>query len=442
MANKPPIETKKHVVRKQKEEKQAKIAITVSAVILAVVVGLLGYVLINNYIVKPNIVVAKVGDTEIKADEFQSSTSYARMNMLSTANQYVNYFGDMGKQYALPMLIELNQTEQFGRNILDEMIDDVFVKEEADKRGITVSDEEVQKAIQEQYGYYPQGTNTPSPTSEPVYTPTWSASQLELINPTNTPEATEEPEEVIEDETDLPVDEENVETDATDEDVEVSPTAIPTEAPTATPYTEKLYKENVKEYQDALTPYGINKKDLERFTYNSLLRNKLIEDMTKDMQPVEEQVWVRHILVATEELANEVIKKSEDGEEWNVLASEYSTDESNKDNGGDLGWIGRSDSYDADFLNGAFKLTKEGEISQPVSSQFGYHIIQLVARETNPVNETKFNQLKQTFFNDWLEVTRDLRDAVVIYDEKLVKVIPTTPAVPSSLMEYVTTSGS
>ena len=124
------------------------------------------------------------------------------------------------------------------------------------------------------------------------------------------------------------------------------------------------------------------------------------------------------------------------------MASEYSTDEANKDNGGDLGWIGRSDNYDADFLNGAFKLVKEGEISQPVSSQFGYHIIQLVARETNPVNETKFNQLKQNFFNDWLEVTRDFREDIVIYDEALVKVIPTTPAVPSSLMEFVTTSNS
>ncbi|MBP7213983.1 MAG: peptidylprolyl isomerase [Anaerolineaceae bacterium] len=442
MANQPPIETKKHVARKQKEEKQTKIAITVSAVILAVVVGLLGYVLINNYIVRPNIVVAKVGETEIKAGEYQSSTSYARMNMLSTANQYVNIFGEMGKQYALPMLVQLNQTEQFGRNILDEMIDDVLVKEEAEKRGITVSNEEIQKAMQEQYSYYPEGTNTPSPTSEPVYTPTWSASQLELINPTNTPEATEEPEEGIEDETDLPVDEENVDADDTDEEVEVSPTEVPTEAPTATPYTESLYKENVKEYQDALSPYGIDKKDLERFTRNSLLRTKLIEDMTKDMQPVEEQVWVRHILVATEDLAKEVIEKSGEGEDWNVLASEYSTDEANKDNGGDLGWIGRSDSYDADFLNGAFKLTKEGEISEPVSSQFGYHIIQLVARATNPVNDTKFNQMKQDFFSDWLEVTRDFREDIVINDVALVKVIPTTPAVPSSLMEYVTSSNS
>lgn len=440
MAKQPRIETKKHTIRKQKEEKQAKIAITVTVAILAVVAVLLAYVVIDNYVIKPNIVVARVGETEIRAGQFKSSTSYARMNMLSTANQYVNYFGDMGKQYALPMLIELNQTEQFGRNILDEMIDDVLIREEADKRGITVSDEEVQKNMQEQFGFFPQGTNTPAPSSEPVYTPTWSASQLNLIGPTNTPEPTEEVEEAVDDTVDTPQDE--TEPDPDEEEVELSPTAVPTEAPTPTPFTERLYKQEVKEYQDALTPYGISKKDLERFTYNSLVRSKLLADMTKDMKPEEEQVWVRHILVETEDLAKEVIAKFEEGEDWKVLASEYSTDGSNKDNGGDLGWIGRSDSYDKDFLNGAFKLSKEGEISQPVSSQFGYHIIQLVAKATNPVSDSKFNQLKQNFFNDWLEVTRDFREDIVIYDEQLIKVVPSTPSVPQSLMEYVTSSSS
>lgn len=440
MAKQPRIETKKHTIRKQKEEKQAKIAITVTVAILAVVAVLLAYVVIDNFVIKPNIVVARVGETEIRAGQFKSSTSYARMNMLSTANQYVNYFGDMGKQYALPMLIELNQTEQFGRNILDEMIDDVLIREEADKRGITVSDEEVQKNMQEQFGFFPQGTNTPAPTSEPVYTPTWSASQLKLIGPTNTPEPTEEVEEAVDDTVDTPQDE--TEPDPDEEEVELSPTAVPTEAPTPTPFTERLYKQEVKEYQDALTPYGISKKDLERFTYNSLVRSKLLADMTKDMKPEEEQVWVRHILVETEDLAKEVIAKFEEGEDWKVLASEYSTDGSNKDNGGDLGWIGRSDSYDKDFLNGAFKLSKEGEISQPVSSQFGYHIIQLVAKATNPVSDSKFNQLKQNFFNDWLEVTRDFREDIVIYDEQLIKVVPSTPSVPKSLMEYVTSSSS
>ena len=91
-----------------------------------------------------------------------------------------------------------------------------------------------------------------------------------------------------------------------------------------------------------------------------------------------------------------------------------STDESNKNNGGDLGWIGPDDSYDADFLAGAFALNDDGQISDPVKSQFGWHLIQLVTKATNPVSSSKFAQMKQNFFSDWLEEIRTSRDDIVI----------------------------
>jgi hypothetical protein len=89
--------TKKHLARKQQEEKQVKTAVTVTIVVLAVVAVLLGYVLVDRYIIKPTFTVARVGESEIKAGEFRSSTTYSRMNMLNQATQYVNYFGESGK---------------------------------------------------------------------------------------------------------------------------------------------------------------------------------------------------------------------------------------------------------------------------------------------------------------------------------------------------------
>jgi parvulin-like peptidyl-prolyl isomerase len=73
---------------------------------------------------------------------------------------------------------------------------------------------------------------------------------------------------------------------------------------------------------------------------NTLLRQKLQDEITADATPSEEQVWAQHILLATEEEANAVLDRLNAGEDWNELAAELSTDTSNKDNGGDLGWFG------------------------------------------------------------------------------------------------------
>jgi len=442
--HKPQKVTKKHLARKQQEEKQVKTAVTVTIVILAVVAILLGYVLVDRYIIKPNITVARVGETEIKAGEFKTSTTYSRLNMLNQATQYVNYFGETGKQYALSLILQIKDPTVVGENVLNQLIDEVLIREEAAKRNITVSDEELEREMREQFRFYPEGTYTPTITTTPVYTPTWSAAQFALIDPTDTPEPsatpTETPEGWVPTATELP---EGFPTEVPatatlqpTDGPEPTATAVPTDLPTPTPFTERLYNKEVKTYIDSLAIYSITKNDVERILYNGLLRDKLLADVTKDLQPNEEQVWVRHILVDSEEAANEVKAKLDSGEDWLALAIEYSTDESNKNNGGDLGWIGRDDSYDADFLAGAFALNEDGQISDPVQSQFGWHLIQLVTKATNPVSSSKFAQIKQNFFNNWLEELRTSRDDIVIEDN-WTEFAPETPAVPDELYNYV-----
>lgn len=436
--------TKKHLARKQQEEKQVKTAVTVTIVILAVVVVLLGYVLVDRFIIQPNVTVAKVGDTDIKAGEFRSSTIYARVNMLNQATQYVNYLGETGKQYALSLLLQMQDPTVIGESVLNQLVDEVIIREEAAKRNIIVTEEDVEREMREQFRFFPEGTYTPTITTTPVYTPTWSAAQFALIGPTDTPvpsaTPTETPEGWVPTATEVP---EGFPTEipatATVEPTvgpDPTATAIPTEIPTPTPFTERLYKKEVSDYVDSLSVYGINKSDIEQILYNSLLRDKLIEDVTKDLEPFEEQVWVRHILVDSEEVATEVLARLDAGDNWSDIAVEFSTDESNKNNGGDLGWIGPDDSYDADFLAAAFDLNDEGQISEPVSTQFGWHIIQLVTKANNPVNSSKFNQIKQNYFTSWLEDIRTSRDDIQI-ESVWTEYAPETPVVPEDLYNYV-----
>jgi peptidyl-prolyl cis-trans isomerase C len=136
-----------------------------------------------------------------------------------------------------------------------------------------------------------------------------------------------------------------------------------------------------------------------------LLREKLMDEITKDTPHSEEQVWARHILVESETQAKAVETLLKQGIDFAELAKKYSKDTGSGANGGDLGWFGKGQMV-PEFENSVFSL-KIGEISQPTKSQFGYHIIQLLGRETRPLDSSQYQQKKQTEFNDWLTALRE-----------------------------------
>ena len=93
--------------------------------------------------------------------------------------------------------------------------------------------------------------------------------------------------------------------------------------------------------------------------------------MAKEERKVK-KVQARHILVGTKELAEEIKKKIDEGEEFSKLAEEFSECPSKK-RGGDLGWFGKG-AMVRPFEVAAFSAN-EGEVVGPVKTEFGYHII-------------------------------------------------------------------
>ncbi|MFN0191923.1 MAG: peptidylprolyl isomerase [Aestuariivirga sp.] len=134
-----------------------------------------------------------------------------------------------------------------------------------------------------------------------------------------------------------------------------------------------------------------------------------------------ERVRARHILVATEKEAESIAAKLKAGEKFEDLAKQYSLDGS-KDFGGDLGYFTAPEMV-AEFSKATFAL-KVGEMTAPVKTDFGWHIIKLEDRKMGAAQP--FDQVKPAIRNVLLrkkvqEVINDLRKTakVEILDEDL-----------------------
>ena len=113
------------------------------------------------------------------------------------------------------------------------------------------------------------------------------------------------------------------------------------------------------------------------------------DDQVK-MMKTEDEVQARHILVGSEEQAKDIADKIAKGGDFAALAKENSVDAGSKENGGMLGFFGKGQMV-PQFEQAAFALEK-GQVSKPVQSQFGWHIIKVEDKRQKP--PPTFDQVK------------------------------------------------
>lgn len=114
------------------------------------------------------------------------------------------------------------------------------------------------------------------------------------------------------------------------------------------------------------------------------------DEQIKQVKPVDE-VRARHILVEKEEDAKAIHKRVKAGEDFAKIAQEASKDPGSGKEGGDLGFFTKERMV-PEFGEAAFAL-KPGEISEPVKSQFGWHVIKLEEKRVKPL--PTFDQVKE-----------------------------------------------
>lgn len=156
-----------------------------------------------------------------------------------------------------------------------------------------------------------------------------------------------------------------------------------------------------EKFQEQLKAQGITEDFFKDFLTKQELVKEYQKHMTDELKISEEEAKkiydedkskyfvadADHILVKTEKEAKEIKKQLDDGADFNELAKEKSTDPTAKDNGGKLGEFS-SGQMVKEFEEAIVKM-KDGEISEPVKTQFGYHIIKL-----NSLKNKSFDMVK------------------------------------------------
>lgn len=419
------IISKKEKTHLEKDQSMRRFILIGVIIVAALILGTIIFGLVDTYILRQNQAVARVNSEKITIKEFQTRVRYTRNNLvqnyMSNLPLYEAFAADpnYGQYFASQLqeiILQLDEsnTETLGSEVLDQLISEKIIMQEAKKMGITVSDEEITKGLEEAFGFFPEGTPVPSITPTMGSTSTLSPAQLAVV--TITPTATKAP-------TSTPAD---ISTPVAAPTTSELPTAVPTLTATPTEYTEDLYQENVTNFLKDLESIQVSEQEIRKLVSVNLLYNKLLEARSADLQPYEEQVWARHILVDDEAIALTLIEKMKNGEDFAALAAEHSNDTSNKDDGGNLGWFGRGQMVSA-FEEAAWSLDI-GEISEPVQTEFGYHIIQVLGHDERPLTQAQFRDKKQTAFTEWLD-SLNTEETVKKYDLWKDN-IPTEPIIP------------
>jgi len=417
---------RRHISRMEKEHRQRQWLYVGTGVVFALVIGLLAWALVDNYVLKPARPVAVVAGQEIRTDAYQKMLQYrrydAQMYLQMLQEQRQQYASAEGQEWLVDYIDQqIQQVQQsyasLPQTVLEDMIQDVIIRQEAAARGITVTEEEVQALLEQQFGYDRtaaaaaevvatlEAQGTASPTTEPTAAPS--------LNPSITATASA----AITDTAALTTTAQTATPELT-ATVGITQTATP--YPTEVPMTEAEFTERSTLFFETVEKeVGFTEADFRRLLESSLYRDKVEAALKAEMPTVAEQVHARHILVATEEEARQVLDRLAAGEAFDALAQELSIDTASAANGGDLGWFSRGQMV-AEFEEAAFSLAP-GTVSDPVATTYGYHIIEVLEHEQDrPLEGSALTAFQDALLQAWYSERTQGEDVVRYWTPDLV----------------------
>lgn len=384
--------------RSARQNRQVRLAM---GVIFSLLFVLVVVALVSEYAIKPGQPVAVVNGEEISSQEWQERVRFQRAQFILGIEDLAETFGgDIGlvQQYVGQQINLLQDPPTMGQLVLDDMIDEVLTRQGANQRDITVTDEEVQDAIEESFSFFDGELPTPLPTPTETIEPTPSLTPIptavitELL-PTNTPFPTPT----------------------------LGPTGTP--LPTSTPVSQEAFQTDFEETMARFRDLGVSED-----TYRAVIRAQLYEEKMMDalaeeqeLSEEEEQVSIYYILFQDEAEAIEAAAQLETKDYltlWNEIRSrpaDPTAETPSTANAGEILWRTR-DSLEGTLgttaTDAAFDLAI-GEASDLLvdtpdteGATPRYFLIQPSGREVRPLAEGSITSAKQQALADWVEGQR------------------------------------
>ena len=374
--------TRKQRSRIREERRIERMLMWGVGIIAALIVGVLGYGVVAEKIIEPREPVAIVDEVPITTAEFQDRVKFRRLQLQNQlgylyqqqqamGGQDVESAGQSFQDYFQEQISSLQSqlapenAQALGQQVLDQMIQEELVRQETERRDITVTAEEVQRAVHENFGYDPDATPAPTASAPLTSTDALTAAQ-----------------------------------------------STPAPAPTA--MTESDFREMYNRYmQDGLKPLGISEQQYRSWVKASLLVEELQADMEESLPQEAEQVKLRFLSASSEEQARELAQRLDSGDDFEMMADEIQSAEESTASSSELDWQPEEtlvDQLGEEVAATVFDLDV-GEHTEPLKlgeESETYYIFQATGHEQRELSDAILEQRAQEKFQSWLEAQQSL----------------------------------
>ncbi len=374
---------RKQLATRKRDEKAQRIITWIAIGVGVVILSVLGYGVVSELFIKANAPVARVDGEPIKTKDYQARVRFERLSTKNQILQYENYLTqyDTTDEFMQTLAAQLQQQKQqlelqlapgsvaiFGSSVLDKMVEERLVSKEAARLGITVTSEEVDRQIESLFGYDRDAVAATDPL-----------------------------------------------------------TTTGTVTNTKTPMTRAEFETYYEQFKSVyLRPSGLSEEAFRQSVEIELLRPKVVEALTQDIETKANQAQVTVLVTGTLEAALALQERLNAGESVDALVEELNNSETGGGWAADLGWVqpGRlTTDFSADVDTAAFEIPV-GTASDPITrDETEYYVVFVRAREVRDLDEATLSAAREQRFSEWLAEQKQSRVEYLDYT----KVTPDTP---------------